>query len=61
MSVKLLNVRFVLLVLERQFSGYEHWLFLQRTWVQFPVPTWCLRVCNSIQKDPAPPSGLWWQ
>lgn len=39
MSVKLLNVRFVLLVLERQFSGYEHWLFLQRTWVQFPALT----------------------
>lgn len=27
---------------ERWFSGQEHLLLLQRTWVQFQEPTWCL-------------------
>lgn len=34
--------------LERRLRGQERWLFLQRTHVQFPVPTWKLTtICNS--------------
>jgi hypothetical protein len=28
----------------------KHWLFFQRTGVQFPVPTWQLTNCNSSSR-----------
>jgi hypothetical protein len=38
---------------ERRLSIEESWLFVQRTWVQFPVPTWHLTsVCISSSRDP---------
>lgn len=28
--------------LQRGLSSKEHWRFFQRSWVNFPAPTWCL-------------------
>jgi hypothetical protein len=36
--------------LERWFSGQEHWLLFQRSWVQIPATTWWLTtICNEIR------------
>lgn len=44
--------------LGRELSGYEHWLFLQQTWVHFPVCTWWFTMtCNSSSKGS---NALFW-
>jgi len=36
--------------LERWLRGYQHCLFFQRSWVQFPVTTrWLTTICNEIE------------
>jgi hypothetical protein len=30
----------------------EHWLFLQRIWVQFPAPTWQLMSVTPVSRVP---------
>jgi hypothetical protein len=47
--------------LERWLSSSEHWLLLQRTKVQFPVPTlWLTTMCNSSPKGSNTLFWPWW-
>lgn len=43
---------------ERWLPGWEHWLYLKMTWLQFPAPKWWLTIfCNS---SPTRSDTLFW-
>lgn len=46
--------------LERWLSVGEHWLLLQRIWVQFLIPTWqfvTVSNCKSMESDTLTPNA----